>query len=338
MYYLYESKLLFSTSNDLDIDNSSAKIKYNSIVSPNLLSNNKLGDYLAGLIEGDGTIVVPAELRNKQGKLQYPAIKIVFDVNDLPLAQKLIEILGNGTLNKPNPPGEVQLVSPPGGKGNYYILLIQDLPTLFKVINLINGRMRTPKIEALHRLIFWFNDKNYNNLQVPLYDINTKPLNETAWLSGFMEADTSFHFEYNININGLCQGVKQYMRLTQRRDYHRESLNYTSYLSIMTEIGALFDRSVKLIERKRKDYTELGYEIRTNKKASNAAVVAYFTNYPLFSSKYLNCQNWAKVHFLIMTKEYKTILGSEEIKTLKANHNINRTTWTWDHLNKFYTL
>lgn len=112
--------------------------------------------------------------------------------------------------------------------------------------------MRTPKVEALHRLIIWFNNRNYNNLQVPLYDISIKPLGETAWLSGFMEADSSFHFDYNINTNGLCAGIKHYMSLTQRRDYHRESMNNTSYLPIMAEIGTLFDRSVKLIDRKKK--------------------------------------------------------------------------------------
>lgn len=57
---MHDSKLLFSTNNDLSGDNSSSEIKSNSIVSPSLLPENKLGDYLAGLIEGDGTIVVPA--------------------------------------------------------------------------------------------------------------------------------------------------------------------------------------------------------------------------------------------------------------------------------------
>lgn len=196
--------------------------------------------------------------------------------------------------------------------------------------------MRTPKIEALHRLIIWFNDRNYNNLQVALYGINTKPLNKTAWLSGFMEADCSFHIGYKVNANGLCVGIKYYMRITQRQRYHRESVGNNSYLSIMTEIGGLFDRTVKLIDRKRKDYSELGYEIRTNKNDSNVAVVAYLEEYPLFSSKFLNYKNWAKVHSLVISKEYKTVLGSQNIKSLKANHNSNRTTWSWDHLNKFY--
>ncbi|MBN1463774.1 MAG: hypothetical protein JW922_08905, partial [Paludibacteraceae bacterium] len=41
----------------------------------------------------------------------------------------------------------------------YLNLLIQDTKTLYLVANLINGNMRTPKIEALHRLIDWLNSR-----------------------------------------------------------------------------------------------------------------------------------------------------------------------------------
>ena len=162
-------------------------------------------------------------------------------------------------------------------------------------------------------------------------------MNETAWLSGFMEADTNFHFNYDINVKGLCINIKHYMRLTQRRNYHKCSTDTNSYLNIMTAIATLFNRKVKLIDRKRENYIELGYEIRTNKNNSNKVVIAYFSKYQLFSSKYLNYKNWVQVHNLIMSKEYKTISGSEKIKVLKANHNTNRTTWSWNHLEKFYT-
>lgn len=50
--------------------------------------------------------------------------------------------------------------------------------------------MRTPKIEALHRLILWFNNKH--NTNIPLLDINAEPLINSSWLSGFLEADGSF--------------------------------------------------------------------------------------------------------------------------------------------------
>jgi hypothetical protein len=34
-------------------------------------NNNLLGHYLAGLIEGDGSIIVPKTIRNQKGKLLY---------------------------------------------------------------------------------------------------------------------------------------------------------------------------------------------------------------------------------------------------------------------------
>ena len=44
----------------------------------NLITPTYLSSYLAGLIEGDGTIITPKTLKNPQGKLNYPAIQIVF--------------------------------------------------------------------------------------------------------------------------------------------------------------------------------------------------------------------------------------------------------------------
>jgi hypothetical protein len=56
-------------------------------------------NYLAGLIEGDGSIIVPENERSKSGKLQYSYFKIIFYIKDLPLAEKIIEVLGYGTIN-----------------------------------------------------------------------------------------------------------------------------------------------------------------------------------------------------------------------------------------------
>ena len=52
-------------------------------------------------------------------------------------------------------------------KGNYYFWEIQDIKGLIFITNLINGKMRTPKIEALHRLIDWLNIKNNSNIPHP---------------------------------------------------------------------------------------------------------------------------------------------------------------------------
>jgi len=54
-----------------------------------------LGPYLAGLIESDGSITVPDSLRHpKTKKVLYPVIKITFHLNDLPLAKKIIAVIG----------------------------------------------------------------------------------------------------------------------------------------------------------------------------------------------------------------------------------------------------
>jgi hypothetical protein len=50
------------------------------------------GHYLAGLIEGDGSIYVPEQARSEKGILLYPVIFIEFALKDLPLAKKIIEL------------------------------------------------------------------------------------------------------------------------------------------------------------------------------------------------------------------------------------------------------
>ena len=51
--------------------------------------------------------------------------------------------------------------------------------------------MRTPKIEALHRLITWLNLNR--NESIPLLGKDESPLGGSPWLSGMLEADGSFY-------------------------------------------------------------------------------------------------------------------------------------------------
>jgi hypothetical protein len=54
--------------------------------------------YLTGLIEGDGTIVVPKTERSKKGVLNYASVQIVFHLKDLPLALIIQKALGDGSI------------------------------------------------------------------------------------------------------------------------------------------------------------------------------------------------------------------------------------------------
>lgn len=72
---------------------------YSSMSRPKT-GEEELGHYLAGLIEGDGSITVPENLRSSKGVLLFPMINIEFALNDLPLAERLAEILGGGRIYK----------------------------------------------------------------------------------------------------------------------------------------------------------------------------------------------------------------------------------------------
>jgi hypothetical protein len=69
-----------------------------------------------------------------------PKILIVFNINDKPLADKISAELEVGkVINRE--------------KAGHVILQILAKEEVLKIIHLINGYMRTPKIEALHRAI-----------------------------------------------------------------------------------------------------------------------------------------------------------------------------------------
>jgi hypothetical protein len=111
--------------------------------------SNNLGSYLAGLIEGDGSIYIP---KNDKSACM---IVIVFNSKDFPLVLKIQNVLMTGNIYKRK------------GK-NAYTYVISDIKGLIKIVNLINGKMRTPKIKQLYKLIDRINNKNYNLIKLPL--------------------------------------------------------------------------------------------------------------------------------------------------------------------------
>ena len=54
--------------------------------------------------------------------------------------------------------------------------------------------MLTPKIEALHRAINWFN--TYDNLQLECLNLDNSPINSNTWLAGFTDRDGNFSLNF----------------------------------------------------------------------------------------------------------------------------------------------
>nr|YP_010714061.1 LAGLIDADG homing endonuclease [Fuscoporia gilva]WDD39624.1 LAGLIDADG homing endonuclease [Fuscoporia gilva] len=299
--------------------NSKNTLKLDSIYDlekkSNFIFNLKFNSYLAGLIEGDGTIVVPKTERSVKGRINYPSIQIVFNLKDLPLALMIQKNIKYGTINKK--------------KGvNAYVLTINNFDGLILMTSLINGYMRTPKIYALWSLIDWLNNKFKN------FHINKKPLDNSllvsnAWLSGLIDADG--HFSVRATTTSKYPKVECKFELSQRKIDQKGNSN----LEILEIIAMFLLTSVKSI-RNNKPSSE--YRVRTTSLKGNMVLVNYLNSFPLFSSKFLDYKDWLKVLNYFKSSSCKPNNYIKEIVFIKSKMNNNRTDFNWDNLNAFYNL
>lgn len=291
------------------------KVKRNKIIDYKDLFNLKFSSYLAGLIEGDGSIIVPKTERSIKGRINYPSIQIVFHLKDLPLALMIQKEIKNGSVTRK--------------KGvNAYILTINNYDGLILLTSLINGNMRTPKIYSLYNLIDWLNLK-FEEINITKKPLNDSPLESNAWLSGFIEIEG--HFSVKTTFNSKYSRVECKLELSQRQNDYNDRNNF-NFLEI---IANFLLSSVKTV-RVNKPKPE--YRVRTNNLKGNLVLENYLNTFPLFSSKYLDYKDWIKVLDWFKSCQFKHKSNIEEIILIKSCMNDNRTIFTWNHLNKFYNL
>jgi len=269
--------------------------------------------YLAGLIEGDGSIYVPKKERSSKGKINYPSIQIVFNLKDLPLALLIQKNLGHGSLNKV--------------KGsNAYVLTVNSNKGLILLINLINGKLRTPKIFAFNNLIdlLKYRNKDFN---IDKKELDNSYLDSNAWLSGFIESDG--HFSVRTSLNSRYTKLECKLEISQRQNDHNGNNN----LFFLEEIAIFFITTVKNF-RVNTNYPQ--YRVRTTNLQGNIIVENYLIKYPLFGTKYLDSIDWLKVLNYFKTSQH--LSNIQEISNIKSNMNNNRIIFNWDHLQNFYKL
>jgi hypothetical protein len=283
----------------------------------------RFASYLAGLIEGDGTIIVPKTERSAKNKLYYPSIQIVLDLRDFPLALMVQSKLSHGSISKI--------------KGsNAYLLSINKMEGIILVTNVINGYMRTPKVIALYRLIDWLNTRFDLNIEKKNKDIND--ITSNSWLAGFIDADG--HFSVRTTLGNKCSfgrlrspstKIECKFELSQRQIDHNNQDNF-EYLNL---IANFLSSTVKEI---RMDKPKPEYRVRTTSLGGNLILVSYLEKYPLFSSKYLNYKDWLKVLEYFQSKKHTEPESIKAIIEIKLQMNNKRTEFNWDHLNSFYNL
>ena len=267
--------------------------------------NKLINSYLAGLIEGDGHLNVPKGLKNSSGKISIATIEVMFVLKDAPSAEFLKRLFGGNIYKSAN--------------RNCIKWAIQDKKSVTFIVNSINGKFITPKINSLHRLIDFLNEKGDNIVKLPL---DNSPINSNAWLAGFINSHGSFTIK-GFSSENLRTYLGFHFYLGQRiKDVSGESLE--KVMQILSDF----------LKTKLRTRTIYGFEqfvVNTSSKESNLILVNYLNTYPLLSSKYLDYKDWEEALNFYINKLHKDPKHLEKIRLLKQNMNTGRTKFNWSH-------
>ena len=243
------------------------------------VSDDQFGHYLAGLIDGDG------HFSSKQ------QLVIVFHSSDAYLAYYIKERLGFGKVKKVK-------------DKNAFLLIIASREGLEKIVNLINGKIRTEnKFNQINNNILKHNKftqlKKTINLKLNL----SKDL-KNHWLAGFSDADASFQIKVLHRSNRV--EVRLNFQIDQKKD------NILLLISNFFGGGNIGYRS-----------TQDTYYYGSTSFGSAKNVINYFDYFHLLSSKHNNYLKWRKAYLIIKNRgrDHLNRDGLEKIIKLKGTMN-----------------
>lgn len=284
-----------------------------------MIYSNKqiLGSYFAGLWEGDGHITIA----KNGGK---PAFHINFNIKELPLAKKLLNVIDHQCNSKS---GSIRIQT----KKNACVLNIYSKEGLRYLIHLVNGNLRSPKAYQIGLIINWLNQKHHGHIK--LLPLSNDDLLNDAWLAGFIDADGSF----GVELLGQHKQVVCKFRLAQRMNHPSTALPQSeqdqSYKPIMNNIANYL--CVKLNVRKQTRSNRYYYIVSMSSANSKGILRSYLDKYSLLTSKLLDYKLWCCVDDLMLTKNHTSEKGQQHIEKLKGSMNNLRLLYNWDHLDLF---
>lgn len=230
-----------------------------------------------------------------------------------PLAKKLIQLIGSGFLRY-----KLQ--------DNACVLVVSDVKGLNKVVHLLNGELRTPKVDQFYSLIDWLN-KNHNK-QIAKLPLSVKILLENGWLSGFIDSEGSFSVQYTKTENGAKKSkISCRLRIEQRM---LDPITKNSYFKVLTDISNFLN--CNLLIKKQKSTGNEYYTLTASNIMSLNIIINYLDKYPLFSSKFLDYKDWKVIVLLIFENSHYTKEGVYKTELARNSMNRQRTYFTWNHL------
>jgi Cytochrome C and Quinol oxidase polypeptide I/LAGLIDADG endonuclease len=248
----------------------------------------QFGHYLAGLIDGDGHF-------NSLPTVRYgEQLIIVFDIKSVSVAYYLKKYIGFGKVRKVK-------------NKNAYIYIVSSREGLLKIINLINGKIRsTTKFNQVNNIIHNSKYLNFANT----FALNTTGDLENHWLAGFSDAArTRACFQIKL----ISRNNRTEIRLNYQIDQQNNDL--------LIIIKKYFGGNIVFIQSLDTYYygsTSLG-------SAKN--IINYFNKYHMLSVKHVNYLKWRKVYLLVQNKKHLYKEGIEKILKIQTSMNrLNTTT------------
>ena len=298
-YFILKITKAFSKE-DIKQALSSRNILYKNI------SEDQLGYYLAGLLEGDGHISIPALGNTTLNRILNPRIVFTSHINNIQLYAYIQSKLGGI--------GRFQY------NNNILRYIIGDIKGLELIINLIHNKLRTPKNSTFNKLIKFINEKY--NLSFKESILDKSNLLDNSWFAGFVEADGNFYIKITeskpkseIRLRSVSENISLRFRLDQRL-YDKPTC--LTMLPIMEEIAKCF--LCNLSEYKTlKSGQVLSISITSISKLK--VVIGYFNVYSLLGIKYNDFLDLNKVYKMFINKEHLTLEGKQKIKLIKSNMN-----------------
>ena len=243
------------------------------------LTDNDFGHYLAGLIDGDGYF-------SKIGQLV-----IVFSLPDAFLAYFIKSQLGFGKVRKVK-------------DKNAYLFIISSKNGMIKVLNIINGKLRTAKRLNQIKQMFIYKPE----LHIVNYTTNEDKDLCNYWLAGFSDADASFQVKWIERYTRKYPEVRINFQIDQKDNY------------LLLLIKGFLGGNIGYRN------TQDTYYYGSTSFGSARNVIKYFDRYHLQSSKHISYLRWRKVYILIQNKEHLTEKGRLKISRLKDIMNKHSST------------
>nr|YP_010556912.1 LAGLIDADG endonuclease [Cordyceps blackwelliae]UYS92294.1 LAGLIDADG endonuclease [Cordyceps blackwelliae] len=253
------------------------------------INDDQFGHYLAGLIDGAG------HFNNKKELI------IIFHSLNLSLAYFVKKRLGFGKVRKIK------------DKDTCFLIVTAD-KGIQKIINLINGKIRTENIyNQIINSIFYNNQciacaerldsiDAFNNNKTIDFTFNSNKNLQNHWLAGFTDAHSNFQIKI-INDHNKNTKIELNFHINQKCN------------NILLLIQKFLGGNISL---KKKDNT---YDYNSISFGSAKKVINYFDDFHLLSNKHINYLKWRKVYIIIQNREHLTEIDINKINRFKQSMN-----------------